>query len=142
VLAVTPALGAVSQSDLNKSVSAWRRGDCNTAIDKALSSSSALSVRPEPYEILSFCDVRAGQYKLAIDSMAKAISRDPDNWEFRYGLAIVRGAAGEDARGDAALAHKMNPRNPLARNLSRAYAAAKGPREWRRRALEARLPIN
>ncbi len=139
VLAVSPALIAVSQARLNDSVRAFRQGDCDKAIDRALSSASALSVRPEPYEILGLCDARRrGAGRLAIQMMEQAVDRDPDNWEFRYGLALVRGAAQLDPRPAARAARRLNPRNELTRDAVRRFNTG-DPRKWERRARAARL---
>ena len=94
VLAVTPTAVAFSQSNLNAAVSAFDRGDCSGAINSALGSLEALKVRPEPYEVIGYCDARLGQDHLALLAMENAVSRDPNNWEPHYGLAIVRAAAG------------------------------------------------
>ena len=51
-LAVTPVLNAIADARLRDSVTAFKAGDCDTAIDKALSATSALGARPEPYAIL------------------------------------------------------------------------------------------
>lgn len=141
LLAVTPALAALSQQALDESVAAFRRGDCTRSADTALASISYLSVRPQPFELLAYCDVRAGLSDLAVRSMRKALTRDPANWEYHYGLALVRGAAGLDPRPQAAAALTLNPLSRLAREAAFELGTADGPREWRRRALEARLPL-
>lgn len=141
VIAVTPALIAVSQTRLTESVRAFREGDCDVAIDRALSSASTLSVRPEPYEILGYCDARRrGAGLLGVQMMGEAVKRDPDNWEFHYGLALVRGAAGLDPRPAAEAAHRLNPRNELTRDAVRRFDTA-DPVKWERRARAARLPF-
>ena len=141
LLAVTPALAALSQQALDRSVAAYRQGDCTASADAALASISYLSVRPQPFELLSYCNVRAGLPALAIKSMGKARARDPRNWEYEYGLALVRGVAGLDPRPQAARALLANPRSQLARKAALDFGTTDSPREWRRRALEARLPI-
>jgi O-antigen ligase len=141
VMAVTPALVAVSQTHLDESVRAFEQGDCETAIDSALSSASTLSVRPEPYEILGYCDARRrGAGSLAVQMMEEAVERDPDNWEFRYGLALVRGAAGLDPRPAAREAQRLNPRNELTADAVRRFETD-DPVKWGRRARTARLPF-
>jgi len=141
LLAVTPALAALSQQSLDESVAAFRRGDCTRSADAALTSISYLSVRPQPFELLAYCDVRAGLSELAVRSMGKALARDPANWEYHYGLALVRGAAGLDPRPQAAAALALNPLNPLTREAAIELGTADSPQEWRRRAVEARLPL-
>ncbi len=139
VLAVTPGLILTSQSRLNESVRAFRHNDCDRAIDRALGSAAALSVRPEPYEILGLCDARRrGAGELGVQMMEEAVSRDPDNWEFRYGLALVRGAARLDPRAAAREAQRLNPRSELTRDAVRRFNT-NDPQKWERRARTARL---
>ncbi|HEX8855958.1 MAG TPA: O-antigen ligase family protein [Thermoleophilaceae bacterium] len=141
VLAITPALVASSQASLDASVRAFKRGDCHKAADEALSSISAISARPQPFEILAYCDVRVGLDRLAITQMKKAVKRDPDNWEFQYGLALVTGAAGRDPRPPMRTSLALNPRDSLNQETARAFRKARTPRQWKRRALNARLPF-
>lgn len=142
VLAVTPVLAGVSHSRLQASVAAFKDGDCTEAIDHALAASSALSVSAEPHAILGFCDVRLGKLDLAQQMMRNAIERDPGNWAWHYGLGLVQAAAGEDPLPAVAEARRLNPLEPRAREAEEAFADAAGPRQWRRRAEQARLPIN
>ncbi len=141
LLAVTPALAALSQRALDESVAAFRRGDCTRSVDAAITSISYLSVRPQPFELLAYCDVRAGFSELAVKSMRNALARDPANWEYHYGLALVRGAAGLDPRPPAAVALALNPLSPLTQEAAIELGTADRSPEWRRRALEARLPL-
>ncbi len=140
VLAVTPVAVAVSQSNLNAAVSAFDRGDCTAAINSALGSLDALKVRPQPYEVIGYCDARLGQDRLALLAMENAVSRDPNSWETHYGLAIVRAAAELSPLPQLYLAKELNPLEPL---IGEEIGAMKGvgPRQWKRRATVARLPI-
>jgi O-antigen ligase len=115
VLVVPPALVAVSQQRLNDAVSSFQRGDCAGAIDRALASNSALSIRPEPFEVIGYCDARLGQTNLATAAFRSAIARDPQNWELHYGLGIVRAAAGRDPRGPLQAALRLDPRESVTR---------------------------
>jgi hypothetical protein len=119
LLAVTPLTVAFSQLRLNRSVEAFRHGDCATATDAALSSLDALSVQAEAFEILGWCDARAGRPGLAVDAMRAAQRRDPHNWQYAYGIAITEALAGEDPRPAAQLALRLNPLEPLAGRLVR-----------------------
>jgi hypothetical protein len=119
LLAVTPVTVAFSQLRLNRSVEAFQRGDCATATDAALDSLDALSVQAEAFEVLGWCNARAGQPKLAVDAFRAARVRDPRNWQYAYGLAITQALARQDPRPSAALALRLNPREPLARKLVR-----------------------
>jgi hypothetical protein len=140
-LAVTPVLSALAHSRLRDSVAALKRGDCDTAIDDALAATSTLSSRPEPYAVLAFCDVRLGKPDLAERLMRDAVDRDPDNWTYHYALGLVLAARGEDPREEIAVARRLNPREPLAIRAERSLGGTDDPREWKRRALTARLPI-
>jgi hypothetical protein len=134
-LAATPALVALSQSHLTKSVEAFRRGDCRTAAQQADSSLSALDVRAEPYELLAFCDARSGRARPSIEAIRAAVNRDPHNWEYRYDLAFVRARAGRDPRSSLRSARRLNPKEPKIRLAIRRFSRG-GPPEWRRAARE------
>ena len=138
VLAVTPALVARSQLRLDDSVRALRAGDCPASVDAALDSISAVGARAEPYEVLAYCDVRQGQEPLAVRVMQQAVERDPENWEFHYGLALVRGAARMDPRPAARRAVELNPLSELARDAVDRFDT-RSPAKWERRARGARL---
>lgn len=139
LLAVLPGSIAVSERDLQHAVRALVRGDCATAIDRALGSAAALSARPEPYAVLGYCDARLAP-QLGVQMMRRAVERDPGFWEYRYGLAIARAAAGQDPKPALDAAQRLDPLEPLVREARRLFAGAQGPRSWRRRALDARLP--
>jgi tetratricopeptide (TPR) repeat protein len=116
-LMVVPTLVAVSQRHLNRSVAAFGRQDCAAASREARSAISTLSVRAEPYEILGYCEIRQGRPRHAIAEIRKAVDRDPRNWNYHYSLAVARGAAGLDPRPEARRARRMNPLEPLTRDL-------------------------
>jgi O-Antigen ligase len=139
LLAATPALVVVSQPALSDSRRAFVRGDCGTAVDRALASLENLRVWPEAYEILGYCNLRGGEVDLALRSMRAAHDRDPRDWQFAYGLAIAQAFAGEDPRPAAALAARLNPNEELATELSRRLRAA-DPERWPRVAARARIP--
>jgi hypothetical protein len=130
----------VSDAALNRSRSAFAQGDCGAAIDAGLDSVDALSVRPEPYETIAYCDMRAGQWTLALRQMEAARSRDPRSWRYAYGLAIAQALAGRDPRAELARARSLNPLADEAAALQRSFARAAGPPGWRRAAGRARLP--
>jgi hypothetical protein len=140
VLAITPAATVISQGHLDTAVAAFKRGDCQQAIDAALDSLDAVSVRAEPFEILGFCDVRQGQPRLALEAMENAVSRDPDSWETHYGLALVRASAGLDPRPQLAIARRLNPLEERPREATR-LLRGDDPQKWKRRAQRARHPI-
>ncbi|MDQ3645107.1 MAG: hypothetical protein M3356_06345, partial [Actinomycetota bacterium] len=141
LLAVVPAQIMFSEARLDESRAAFVRGDCARAVDSALGSIDALGVRADPYVILGYCDVRLGLPDLAVRAMDGAVARDPGNWETHYGRALVLGAAGRDPRAAARRALMLNPLAPLAREAVRAFDTDDS-QTWRRRALEAPLPVD
>jgi hypothetical protein len=113
LLAVLPAYLWVSQRDLNRATAAFSNGDCRTATDAALSSINVLGIRPEPYEVIAYCDVQRDLPGLAINSITKAVSLDRNNWNYVYGLGVMRAAAGYDPLPTLRRALKLNPLEPL-----------------------------
>jgi O-antigen ligase len=140
LVAVVPAQIMFSEARLDDGRAAFALGDCAGAVDSALGSIDALAVRADPYVILGYCDVRLGLPELAVRATDGAVARDPGNWETHYGRALVLGAAGLDPRPSARRALALNPLEPLAREAVEAFAT-EDPQTWRRRALEARLPV-
>jgi O-antigen ligase len=138
LLAVTPALVLASQAPLTRGLRAFKQGDCRTAVDAALDSRDLLGARPEPYEILGYCDARAGEVALAVRAMKEAQERDPRNWQYAYGLAVTQALAGQDPRAAARLARRLNPLSVSARTLERGLSS-KSPE--RRRRVAARAPV-
>lgn len=139
-LALTPGLAALSQGRLNAAVAALKRGECETAIDRALSSRSALGVRAEPYEVLGYCDIRLGATRLGVQAFEEAVERDPHNWEVHYGLALARAVDGRDPRAQARRALELNPREAAARRAVRRFRGT-DRRKWRQGAVEAPIPL-
>ena len=92
MLAITPVLFGLSRLPLDRAADAFARGDCPQAIDAALTAIGRFGTLPEPWQILGYCDARAGQYALARRAMDAARARDPDNWQLAYSQAIVHGA--------------------------------------------------
>jgi O-antigen ligase len=139
-LIVSPALVALSQGYLNSAVRNLQASDCPAATRDALDSIHVLSVRPEPYQVLGFCDSRAGEGELAIQMLQTAVARDPDEWESYYGLALVQAVAEQDPRAAAAKAHELAPHELSTLELVEKFET-KDPQKWKRRALRTRLPI-
>jgi O-antigen ligase len=139
ILAVTPASVAVSQGPLERAGREFLAGDCTAATEAALDSLDALGSRPEPFELIGYCDIRAGRHRLAVEAMRAAQRRDPGSWQYAYGLAVARALDGQDPRPEAARARRLNPHSGLARDLSEALHAA-GPRGWARAAARAQIP--
>ena len=139
LLAATPALVVTSQPALSEARQAFVSGDCATAVDRSLASLENLRVWPEAYEILGYCNLRGGEVEMALRSMQAAHDRDPDDWQFSYGLAIAQAFAGEDPRPAAALAVRQNPNEELATDLEERLRRAE-PERWPRIAARAGIP--
>jgi hypothetical protein len=141
VLALTPALMWRSQGPLDRAAAAFQRNDCAAAIDASLDAIGVFGVRPEPWEALGYCDARAGQYALATRAMDAARARDPHNWRYAYGQAIVDGVSGRDPRPAAQAALRLNPLEPLARTLVQELGRTRNPARLREIARRAGIPF-
>ena len=139
-IAATPVFVAISQNRLQTAAASFRSGDCARAVPEALHAASTLGMRPEPYEIVGFCQVRRGFGQQGVRAMEKAVDRDPRNWEYRYGLAVARGAAGLDPRPAARRAKELNPREPIVLAAVRRFESA-GPSRWSAAAERARSDL-
>jgi len=126
-----------SQSRLGDAEHALYASNCSAASPDALSSIGWLDFRPEPYEIVGFCDLRRGQPRLGIAAMRQAVRQDPGSWETYYALAIAQASAGVDPRGSAERALRMNPLEPLTREAAKELATS-SPTAWVRRAAVVR----
>lgn len=140
VLALTPLQVMRSQGALRDAIRAFDEGDCAGAIDASLASLDAVRARPEPFMLMGFCDVRLGYDELAVRNLEQATARDPRSWEAWYGLALVRGAVGEDPRAAAARARELNPLGTMPEEAVEAFATG-GRSAWERRARRLRLPL-
>jgi O-antigen ligase len=141
LLALTPALFAYSQAPLDRAVTAFSRRDCGVAIDAALSATERFGTRPEPWMVLGYCDARLGQFALARRAMDAARARDPNNWQYAYGQAIVYGVSGADPRPYAAEALRLNPLDPLARSLVSELRSARTAARRQEVARRAGIPL-
>lgn len=120
-LAFVPGLILASERQLQAAADAYERGDCSEGAERAKASSATLGTRPEPYELLAYCEVRRGRARTGLRAMRKAVERDPANWKFHYGLALVSGAAGLDPRPAAHEARRLNPNFRLTEELVREF---------------------
>jgi hypothetical protein len=74
--------------------------------------------------------------------MDAAHARDPRNWRYVYGQAIVDGVAGRDPRPAARAALRLNPLEPLARTLVSDLRRAKTAARRREVTRRAGIPSN
>jgi hypothetical protein len=146
VLCLLVAVGAVrmivSTDSLARGIAAYKTGDCNEARGHARTSLEALDSQPQAAAILAYCDAARGNGTEAIQEMERAARLDPNHWRYRYGLAIVRGMAGQDPRPDLALARRLNPRGATPRTGAAARLARSAPDRWRPLATRAAHPID
>jgi O-antigen ligase len=130
-VAIVPILIMVSQARLDDGIDAFRRDDCTDAIAAARSSRSALGMRPQPYQLMGYCEARNGHERRAVSDMQKALDRDPDNWEYHYGLALAQATAGIDPRSEARTALRLNPLD-LATQDAEDRFRTENPQTWKR----------
>ncbi|MGA9286118.1 MAG: O-antigen ligase family protein [Solirubrobacteraceae bacterium] len=133
VTLVVPVSIVGSESKLGEAEHALYSSDCGAATPAALSSIGWLDVRPEPYEVLGFCDLHRGRPRLAISAMRAAVAQDPDSWEPYYTLAIAQASAGIDPRANVAKAVRLNPLERLTKEAAKQLRGS-NPTEWVRRA--------
>jgi O-antigen ligase len=130
---VLPVSIVGSQRQLGSAEHALYASNCGAAGPAALSSIGWLDFRPEPYEVVGFCDIQRGLPRLGIAAMRQAVSREPGSWETYYALAIAQASAGVDPRQNAERALRMNPLEPLTREAAKELQTST-PTEWVRRA--------
>jgi O-antigen ligase len=134
LIGLVPALITVSQGRLDAAVQAFlRRGNCDKALEEARRSRSALPMRPDPYRLEGYCQARQGRTREAVDSMRKALDRDPDNWQYLYSLAVAQAAAGIDPRPAAKEALRLNSEGAATRDLVERFPSS-DPHQWREEA--------
>jgi O-antigen ligase/polysaccharide polymerase Wzy-like membrane protein len=134
VAAGTPALLLFSQSSLQASARAFDSGNCTRAKSQAFKSIDDLGIRPEPYLIVGYCDIREGRPAEAISAMGKAVEKSPRNWQCHYGLAMALAAAGRDPRPEIGLTLAMDPQEDFVKAAATAFDATSTPKGWRRAA--------
>jgi hypothetical protein len=132
-----PVLVLGSQRRLGDAERALYASNCPKASSAALSSIGWLDLRPEPYEIVGFCDLRRGLPRLGVSAMRQAVHFDPSSWEAYYALAIAQASAGIDPRGSAERALRMDPFEPLTVQAAKALRTS-SPSEWVSRAATLR----
>ena len=133
LITIVPFKVLSSEAWLDRGRDAFARDACGPASNDAEQSLEALDSRPEPYELLGYCAIRDGDFEGAVAAMQKAIDRDPENWNFRYGLALAQGASGADPRPAAHAAAILNPLDPLVTTAVEAFDTDR-PELWERRA--------
>jgi len=140
VLGVAPALVAISQADLDASVRAFERSDCRTALAGAQAAHGVVGWRPEPLEIIGYCETaHRGDGARAVSTMKSAVKRDPGDWEFHYALAIATAADGVNPLPELRNALRLDPQEGL---ITSAIAAFRGAPRDKRRPIALRTPLD
>jgi O-Antigen ligase len=134
---VLPVSIVGSQSKLGEAEHALYASNCPAATPAALSSIGWLDFRPEPYEVVGFCDLQRSRPRLAIAAMRQAVAQDPNSWETYYALAIAQASAGVDPRASVEHALRLNPMERLTREAAKQLRGSH-PTEWVRRAAVVR----
>jgi hypothetical protein len=134
---VAPVLIIGSQRRLGEAENALYETNCAKASSAALSSIGWLDVRPEPYEIVGFCDLRRGQPRQGVAAMREAVKHDPGSWETYYALALAQASAGIDPHSAANRALRMDPDEPLTRQAAKQLRTS-SPTAWVSRAIPLR----
>jgi O-antigen ligase len=134
LLSVAPVYVWLSQRKLDAANFAFARADCAAASSAAKSSISILSIRAEPYEILSYCDAREHRLGPALGAIDRAVSLDPHNWSYWYDLAVIRATGGLDPRSAARRAVALNPLEPLTEDAWQTFASGTSA-QWKREGL-------
>lgn len=140
VLLLVPVNVYRSQHALRVAIAAYQDRDCNRSIDSALSAIDALPARADPWELLAYCDIRAGQTQLALRAARESVRLDPRAWDRHYAVALALAADRQDPRAAAREAARLNPLEPLTRNAVEVFS--RGDRKtWRRDALRMYVPV-
>src|SRR3954447_25802552 len=135
--AIAPALIMLSQARLNRAATAFEVRDCGQARDSAVSSLRAIAKRPEPYQLLAYCDIASVAGPQAIQATEEAVALEPDSWEYRYSLALARASDGQDPRQALNEASRRAPLEPLVQNARDAFAGKASGGDWQ----EAAKPL-
>jgi O-Antigen ligase len=121
---VAPVLVIGSQGHLDGAKTALYSGHCAKAESQAKQSLGWLGGRPEPHEVIAYCELETGRPHAAITAMREAVKADPHSWEPHYGLAIAQSAVGIDPRPQAREALRLNPLEPLTVEAAHAFDTA------------------
>jgi O-antigen ligase len=131
-VALVPAAVAVSQHRIEEAEAALERGDCAKARSEAQSAVDLIDFRPEPRQVLAYCAARGGDLAKALSEAREAVRLDPDDWHYRYDVALVLTASGRDGTAEARTVARLNPRDPVASGAP----ATLGGADARQRALD------
>src|SRR5437763_17168396 len=88
IAAVIPALLMLSQDHLAGAAAAFQRDACPQAKSAAQASIDFLSVRPQPYQILGYCDIAQGHQQQTVLAIHCAVHQERRNGQYNYALLI------------------------------------------------------
>ncbi|HEV2998529.1 MAG TPA: hypothetical protein VGX16_05435, partial [Solirubrobacteraceae bacterium] len=128
---IAPLLIGASYARLQPAGQSLEHGHYAQAKSQALSSLSLSAKRPEAYAIVGVVDLREGFAQAAVPAMVKAVSYEPEGWEYQYLLALARAGAGADPRPALRRALVLNPPEPLLRHAL-LLLGPEDPRRWER----------
>jgi hypothetical protein len=109
--AVVPWLLATSERRVDRALTRLEARDCAGAVDEAQAARAVLHHQPEPPAIMAICAAAAGRHREARYAITKAIDLDPRDWQYRFDLAVLNAAAGQDPSRAIAAARQLNPRS-------------------------------
>lgn len=130
---VTSVRVVISERHLDRSVADFNNGHCPAAVANARTTISAVSSRPQAYQIIALCDVVTGHPQPGVQLMDQAVARDPQNWVYRYSLALARAAVGQDPQPSLRRAAWLDPLEPMIPAAEKAFKG-EGARGWERTA--------
>jgi hypothetical protein len=120
LLVCVNVLPLISETKLDDSRSAVRRGERAAALGDARTARSVTPWAASPYLQLALVNEAAGNLRDARRNIRRAIDHDGSNWQLWLTAARIDTKAGqiEEARAALHRAQRLNPRSPLIRGLS------------------------
>jgi hypothetical protein len=126
---------------VSDAASAFNHGDCPGATSAAVASLDYMAIRPEPYQMIAYCDLDQGRLTQAVAAMRKAVDAQPVSWEYHFGLAIALAESGKDPRSEFAVAARLNPVEPMIAAARPGLGVSSSPAEWEKAGRAARRDI-
>jgi hypothetical protein len=119
---VVAACAAASVLPLRSAGYAWRLSsafaaydarNCSTAMQRARAADRWLRWRPEPHAVQALCLARLNHRTHALAAAERAISADPENWEYRYVGTLVDGSTGGTPWLRLRDTQRLDPQSPV-----------------------------
>lgn len=130
----------LSDEHLDRAVAEFNGGNCPAAVADARATISAVSSRPQPYQIIGLCDVVTGNGNQAVGLLDQAVARDPQSWLYQYSLAIALAAAGKNPRPALQRAELLDPLEQMTRTAAATFSG-NNPRRWERAASHTEMLV-